>query len=90
MGDAAPSLILLDLMMPTMDGLTFLQRVRRKPAYNSVPVLVLTSKDLSRTEREQLGEWAQRVFQKGTVKRDELLREITALRSPASKAVPIA
>ncbi len=45
---AKPSLILLDLMMPVMDGEEFLRRMRKNPEYQNIPVLVLTN--LSREE----------------------------------------
>ncbi len=49
-GGFFPSLILLDLMMPVMDGRTFLARFRADPANDGVPVLVMTAQ---RTTSEQ-------------------------------------
>ena len=49
-----PDVILLDLMMPVMDGLTFLNRVREDPLHAEVPVIVLTGKELTLAEREDL------------------------------------
>jgi CheY-like chemotaxis protein len=42
-GEVAPSLILLDLMMPVMDGYTFLDERRRDPALAAIPVAVITA-----------------------------------------------
>jgi PAS domain S-box-containing protein len=51
-----PSLVLLDLMMPTMDGFEFLQKVRDIPHFVDLPIVVLTAKDLTESERSFLAE----------------------------------
>ena len=43
-----PALILLDLMMPEMDGFEFMLELRRRPDCKAVPVLVITAKDSPR------------------------------------------
>ena len=55
---AAPDLILLDLMMPELDGFGFVERLRAEPAWRTIPVLVVTAKDLTpggAAETERLG-----------------------------------
>lgn len=61
----APALILLDLMMPVMDGFEFLQRVRDIPAAADVPIVVLTAKDLTDDERKVINERTMLVLTKG-------------------------
>ena len=71
-----PELILLDLIMPEMDGFEFLAELRKKEIWQSIPVVVLTSKDLSPGERLQLIGNVERILQKGAYSRDTLLREV--------------
>jgi CheY-like chemotaxis protein len=51
---ALPDAILLDLNMPIMDGWTFLERFRAEPRNKSVPVVIITAKDLTVEERNRL------------------------------------
>ena len=74
-----PSLILLDLMMPGMDGFAFLAELRKNEAWQSVPVVVLTSKDLSAEERRLLNRYVEKILQKGAYSREALLREVRKL-----------
>ncbi len=62
--DAQPAAVVLDLVMPTMDGFEFLQRFRSEAAWADVPVLVWTMKDLMPAERARLLESAQAVLSK--------------------------
>jgi CheY-like chemotaxis protein len=61
----APDAVVLDLLMPVMDGLTFLDRLRASPYHTGLPVIVVTAKDLSAREREVLAEKASGVLAKG-------------------------
>jgi signal transduction histidine kinase/DNA-binding response OmpR family regulator len=71
-----PSLILLDLMMPEMDGFEFLGELRKTEMWRSVPVLVVTALDLSPEERLQLSGQVNQILQKGAYDREELLAEV--------------
>jgi len=75
----APGLILLDLMMPVMDGFKFLTLLRQNPAFVEIPVVVITAKDLSAEDRERLHGSVNQIIQKGAVDRDKLLHQITAI-----------
>jgi signal transduction histidine kinase/CheY-like chemotaxis protein len=57
--------IVLDLVMPGMDGFGFLEQFRGKAAYGRVPVIIWTSKDLSGDERTLLGRSTQGLLTKG-------------------------
>ena len=54
MPDALPRLILLDLMMPVMDGFGFLAAMRARPEWQHIPVIVITAKDLTADDRARL------------------------------------
>jgi hypothetical protein len=73
---SAPRLILLDLMMPEMDGFEFLVEMRSRAEWRDIPVLVVTAKDLTAEERDRLNGDVERVLQKGGAELEELLREI--------------
>ena len=76
-----PQLILLDLMMPVMDGFKFLHALRERPGGADIPVVVLTARDLNADEQRQL-EGADRVLQKGQTDLRTLAGEIRALATP--------
>jgi len=74
-----PVLILLDLMMPEMDGFEFLDKLRNKPAVATIPVVVLTAMDLTDEDRARLNGDVARVLSKGGGNADELSRELRRL-----------
>jgi signal transduction histidine kinase/CheY-like chemotaxis protein len=51
-----PALILLDLMMPEMDGFEFLEKIRKREGFDGLPIVVLTAKELTESERNFLAE----------------------------------
>jgi CheY-like chemotaxis protein len=69
-----PDGIVLDLMMPEVDGFQVLQAVRTSPLTSGVPVMVVTAKTLSPEEHRHLKEYdVRQVVQKGDVNQEELL-----------------
>jgi signal transduction histidine kinase/CheY-like chemotaxis protein len=74
-----PELILLDLMMPEMDGLEFLEQLRRNPAAISIPVIVLTAKELSDDDRRRLHGRVSEVLSKGEFSAVALAEQINAI-----------
>jgi signal transduction histidine kinase/DNA-binding response OmpR family regulator len=78
-GKNTPDLILLDLMMPEMDGFDFVAELRKMDAGRNIPVVVVTAKDLTLEDRQRLSGQVRRIFQKGGFSRDELMREIKFL-----------
>ena len=78
-----PCLVLLDLMMPVMDGFDFLKRLRQRPDGGLVPVVVLTAKDVTPEERACLDRQAERIISKGSLSLPDLAQELRDL-IPAS------
>ncbi|MBE9563020.1 MAG: response regulator, partial [Proteobacteria bacterium] len=74
-----PSLILLDLMMPQIDGFEFIIQLRQNKDCSSIPVVVLTAKDITAEDRLWLTNRVDTVFQKGSYTRDELFTELRQL-----------
>jgi signal transduction histidine kinase/CheY-like chemotaxis protein len=77
--EALPDLVLLDLMMPEMDGFQFVREFRNHREWRSVPVIVVTAKELTAEDCRELNGQVERVLQKGAFGRDELLTEIREL-----------
>jgi PAS domain S-box-containing protein len=74
-----PELIVLDLMMPEMDGFSFIEALRQNAAWQSIPIVVVTAKDLTPDDRRRLNGTVEQILQKGAYSREELLREIHGL-----------
>jgi signal transduction histidine kinase/CheY-like chemotaxis protein len=77
--EISPGLILLDLMMPEMDGFEFVVELRRHEAWRAIPVIVITARDLSAEDRRRLNGYVENVLQKGAYSRDALLAEVREL-----------
>jgi CheY-like chemotaxis protein/HPt (histidine-containing phosphotransfer) domain-containing protein len=85
----APDLVILDLMMPVMDGMTFLDKIRRDPKYFQLPVVVATAKELTVQETRQLENSVSVVLRKGADLRADLSRVVrTILRRTPRRSAP--
>jgi len=77
--EISPSVILLDLMMPEVDGFEFVAEFRRHEAWRTIPIIVVTAKDLTHEDRDRLNGSVQKILQKGTHGREQLLAEVREL-----------
>lgn len=73
-----PAMVLLDLMMPVMDGFEFLTQLRSDPGNSGIPVLVLTAKELTSDEQQFLSTRAESVITKDADALDALVHRIRA------------
>ncbi len=71
-----PQLILLDLMMPVMDGFDFLLEMRANAEWQHIPVIVLTAKDLTEEDRRVLSGRVEQIIEKGASSHEQVVNLI--------------
>ncbi len=76
-----PALILLDLMMPEMDGFGVVAALQQRPEWRAIPVIVLTAMDMTTEDYQRLSGYVEQIFQKGAYSLEELLTEVRKLVS---------
>jgi CheY-like chemotaxis protein len=79
-----PAVILLDLMMPEMDGFAFLSALREREDGKNVPVIVVSALELSNEDRRRLNGGVQQILQKGSYSHEVLLEELRGALGAAS------
>ena len=79
MSETLPSVIVLDLLMPEMDGFDFVSEMHEKEEWRSIPVVVLTAKDITEQDRLRLDGYVEAVMNKNDYSREELVREMRDL-----------
>jgi CheY-like chemotaxis protein len=90
--ESKPSVVLLDLMMPVMNGFDFIRELRSNKEWQDIPVIILTAKDLTIEDRKALKGNVENILQKGDYSRDQLLNQVRDLvksqihHQPQSKA----
>ncbi|OUR96921.1 hypothetical protein A9Q84_11335 [Halobacteriovorax marinus] len=71
-----PEIIFLDLMMPEMDGFSFLDEIKKHAEWANIPIIVVTAKELSKEEKHKLDHGVRTYLQKGEYSIDELEEEL--------------
>ncbi len=74
--ELTPDVILLDLMMPEMDGFQFVEALREHPEWRSIPIIVLTAKDITEEDRSRLNGCVEKIVRKGSYDRQNLLSDV--------------
>ncbi len=73
-----PQIIILDLMMPEVGGFAVLESVKSNEATRSIPVIVVTAKELTEEDRRRLNNRVETLVHKGVLKQEELLEDVAA------------
>jgi threonine synthase len=74
-----PDLVILDLMMPEMDGFNVMEHLKSDQTTAEIPIIVVTAKELTSNEKSRLQGHIQSLMQKGNFLSDELLEEVRSL-----------
>lgn len=74
--EQTPDVILLDLMMPRLNGFEFISQLRQDPRYKNLPIIVLTARSLTEADLERLADSVSKVLYKDGIKREKLLHEL--------------
>jgi CheY-like chemotaxis protein len=62
-----------------MDGFQFLDEIRKREDWHSIPIIVITAKELSAEDRQRLNGSVEKILQKGAYSREDLIREVRDL-----------
>jgi CheY-like chemotaxis protein len=84
-----PGLVLLDLMMPEMDGFGFVAELRKCEEWRDIPVVVVTAKDITAEDRLLLNGSVEKILQKGAYSRETLLAEVRELVAACLQHPPV-
>jgi CheY-like chemotaxis protein len=76
LAEQAPSLILLDLMMPVMDGFEFVMEMHKLDSSSAIPIVVVTAKDITEEDRRRLNGDVVSLIEKGGLDRESLLTQL--------------
>ena len=79
----SPALIISDLMMPEVDGFELIHKLRQHKKWRSIPVIVLTAKEITATDRQKLNGRVTKIFAKGSFNRSLLFQQVSYLLSEA-------
>jgi PAS domain S-box-containing protein len=88
--DHEVDVVLLDLLMPEMDGFEVLRRVKASPQLQNLPIVIMTGKEITQAEKELLEGQSRGLIQKGDKWRDQLLasvRKVIAAENPVAGEV---
>jgi signal transduction histidine kinase/DNA-binding response OmpR family regulator len=74
--DRKPALVLLDLLMPEMDGFEFVRELQADPAMSDLHIIIVTEKDVTLEERGKLGARVDTILRKAPNQREEILNAL--------------
>lgn len=76
MKSKTPDIILLDLMMPEMNGFEFVAEIKQNKDWDYIPIIIITAKDITQEDREKLKGNVENILQKGSYNQKDLIKEI--------------
>jgi adenylate cyclase len=80
-----PDVILLDLMMPEMDGFQLVAEMQQNPAWQRIPVIVITARDLTKEDRARLETGIGMVLMKGSFRPADLIERVRQMVGEARR-----
>jgi GAF domain-containing protein/DNA-binding response OmpR family regulator len=83
-----PDLVVLDLMMPDMDGIAVLESLKRDQETRQIPIIIVTAKELTAQERTLINGQVAALFRKGLFTADELLQDLNEALDRVRRSVP--
>jgi signal transduction histidine kinase/CheY-like chemotaxis protein len=83
--DFVPDLIVLNLMMPEVSGFDVIEYLKTEEGIKDIPLVVITHKDLTKKEIEEMNGRIQGILNKGVLDREDLLKELKSTIGKAGK-----
>ncbi len=71
-----PDILILDIMMPKKDGFTVIEDIRSNPEIKETPIIIVTAKDLTKREKDELHERTSIIIQKSAVMMDTVMETL--------------
>jgi signal transduction histidine kinase/CheY-like chemotaxis protein len=85
-----PHIIILDLLMPEMDGFAVLEALKADETTRAIPIIVVTAKELTERDRQLLNNRIEALIQKGVLQQEELLEDVAAALRKLARAAQAA
>ena len=82
-----PDIIILDLLIPEVDGFTVLEMVKQDPVFQKIPIIIFTAGELNEIQLRKIRDWSVDLLYKSEIKSDDFLKSIRRALNHNSKEV---